>query len=261
MRFGSSQLKIWKSIVRSFFIQGSWHYQGMLNLGFLFALVPFLRDTKDTPVQKETLNRHRGYFNTHPFMASYIIGAIAKMEEDILFQHKGTDATIIQLKNILSRTLGAVGDRLFWKFLRPFSMIIGMVIIFYLKPFFPYNIIIGITTSFLIFNSYHFWHQIHGMFLGYKFGAILPLHLNIRQIEQPISWIQVSGLAGLGLLCWAEGLESYTLGMPGVVAFVLAVFNGWWFQDTKLISPSLSFIFPILIGFTGGIVWLLLERL
>ncbi len=259
MPYSIHKWSILRAVFRSFFIQGSWHYKGMLNLGFLFALVPFLRVTRSTPLPQEIINRHSGYFNTHPYMSSFIIGAIARMEEDMIFRHKGAEASILQLKNILSRALGAVGDRLFWKFLRPFSASIGLIIILLFKNFQPYNVIAGIILFFLIFNVPHLWYRVTGMFQGYKYGAILPLHLNVRKIEKPVQIIQSIGLFILGMLLWTEGYISFEEGTGSLAAFLAGSGLSWALQATKSLPSNLSLFLPIILGFALGTIILVFS--
>ena len=261
MPYSTQKWNIIRAIFRSFFIQGSWHYKGMLNLGFLFAIAPFLKVTRRTPLPLETINRHSGYFNTHPYMASFIIGAIARMEEDMIFRQKGAEASILQLKNILSRALGAVGDRLFWKYMRPFAASIGLIVILLFKNFSPYNVIAGLALFFLIFNIPHFWYRATGIFTGYKYGAILPLHLNVRKMERPIQTIQFAGLFIIGMLLWTESRISFEEGAAPLSAFIIGSGLSWALQASKSLPSSLSLFLPIICGSVFGAVILIIIML
>ena len=65
-------------MLRSQFLQGSWNYERMQNGGWAFALIPALK--KLYPNKEDAtkaLKRHLEFFNTHPYIAAPILGAIA----------------------------------------------------------------------------------------------------------------------------------------------------------------------------------------
>lgn len=66
--------------LRSFFNQALINYRGMTHLGILWALLPVLR--RQETRRRERMVRAFGFFNSHPYLAGYIIGASARMEED-----------------------------------------------------------------------------------------------------------------------------------------------------------------------------------
>ena len=75
---------------RSFLIQASWNYRGMLNLGFLFTIRPGLSRLFDREEDRlAAAVRHAGFFNTHPYMASYAIGATLAAEEELIERGDG----------------------------------------------------------------------------------------------------------------------------------------------------------------------------
>ncbi len=53
------------------------------------------------------LKRHLGFFNAHPFFASYALGAISRLEED----NPGNHELVDRFKNALIGPLGAIGDQ------------------------------------------------------------------------------------------------------------------------------------------------------
>ncbi len=76
----SDRIKVWW---RSTFLQGSWNYERMQNGGWAYSLIPALR--KLYPEKKDlslALKRHLEFFNTHPYLASPIIGVTLALEED-----------------------------------------------------------------------------------------------------------------------------------------------------------------------------------
>lgn len=65
------------------FLQGSWNYERMQNGGYAYSMIPALRklypDKKDLSA---ALQRHLVFFNTHPYLASPVLGVTLALEED-----------------------------------------------------------------------------------------------------------------------------------------------------------------------------------
>ena len=67
------KLKI-KIFLRSLFIQSGWNFERFQNIGLCFALMPlFKKIWPDSLKFKTALVRHFGIFNTHPYLAGFII--------------------------------------------------------------------------------------------------------------------------------------------------------------------------------------------
>jgi len=122
------RLDLLRIFLRSFLIQASWNYQGMLNLGFLFAIMPGLdRLYDDRKDRVKAAIRHAGFFNTHPYMASYALGATLAAEEEAI--GKGDEKAfqeVIRLKRSLCGPLGSLGDHIVWGRWRPMCAVIGV---------------------------------------------------------------------------------------------------------------------------------------
>ena len=73
----------WDVMWHSQFLQGSWNYERMQNGGWAYSMIPALR--KLYPKKEDmaaALQRHLVFFNTHPYLASPIIGVTLALEED-----------------------------------------------------------------------------------------------------------------------------------------------------------------------------------
>lgn len=97
----------------------------MQSLGFAYALGPVLK--KLYSEQEEYASRlkyHMEYFNTQPYLASFVLGAIARLEQD---RASGcdTNANIQCVKTTLMAPLGALGDSFFWGALKPLSAVVA----------------------------------------------------------------------------------------------------------------------------------------
>jgi mannose PTS system EIID component len=105
---------------RSLHLQGSWSFKSMQSLGFFLALAPFLaRRAKDPGA---ALRREMAFFNTHPLMASYILGVAARLEEE------GEGEKAMEARAALAGPLGAIGDGFFWATLRPLAILLGATV-------------------------------------------------------------------------------------------------------------------------------------
>ncbi len=111
---------------RLFSIQGSWNYDRMQGIGAAFVIEPLLRSLDDSPGDRyhDALKRAAGFFNAHPYLAGFAIGAVARAE------HDGAPAADIErFKLALSGPLGSVGDRLVWAGALPVASGIGLALV------------------------------------------------------------------------------------------------------------------------------------
>jgi mannose PTS system EIID component len=98
--------------VRCLAIQGSWNYEILIGNGVGFCVEPALRllpGGRNGPAYRQALARQSTYFNAHPYLASFAVGALARAELD------GTPPQRIErFRTALCGPLGSVGDRLVW---------------------------------------------------------------------------------------------------------------------------------------------------
>lgn len=114
---------------RSFLIQASWSFERMQSLGFAYAMEPVLR--KLYPDQEEYRSRvavHLEYFNTQPYLASFILGAAAKLEEERA-SGRNRQADVSGMKGALMAPLGALGDSFFWGALKPLATVLAVAVL------------------------------------------------------------------------------------------------------------------------------------
>ena len=104
-----------KVMLRSQFLQGSWNYERMQNGGWAFSLIPALKKLYPNPEDsKAALKRHLEFFNTHPYIASPILGVTLALEEDRANGAPIDDATIQGVKVGMMGPLAGIGDPVFW---------------------------------------------------------------------------------------------------------------------------------------------------
>jgi PTS system mannose-specific IID component len=115
--------------LRSFLIQASWSFDRMQSLGFAYAIQPALRRLYPDPKEyRSRLELHMEYFNTQPYLAAFILGATARMEQDRA-SGMDRDADISGMKCALMAPLGALGDSFFWGALTPLAAVIAVALL------------------------------------------------------------------------------------------------------------------------------------
>lgn len=109
-----------RAFLRGLFLQAGWNRRGMQNLGFAYAILPALGDLyPEEAARRAALERHLGFFNCHPYMASAILGGAIHHEERVARGDEPPAAPQIY-KQTLQGPLAALGDGFFWTALRPF---------------------------------------------------------------------------------------------------------------------------------------------
>ena len=117
--------------LRSFFIQAGWNYERSQNVGFAFALLPALRKAYGATGRfSSALLRNLEFFNTQPYMAGFILGNVAKMEEQLAAGPENAEAikTAAGVKQALASSFAAIGDRIFWGRLKPMTTQVCLIV-------------------------------------------------------------------------------------------------------------------------------------
>lgn len=119
----SDRKKIW---FRSQFLQASWNYERMQNLGWAYTMVPAIKKlyTKKED-QQAALKRHMEFFNTHPYVAAPIVGVTLALEEERANGGQVDDAAIQGVKIGMMGPLAGIGDPVFWFTVRPILGALG----------------------------------------------------------------------------------------------------------------------------------------
>ncbi|EUJ31239.1 PTS system mannose family transporter subunit IID [Listeria floridensis FSL S10-1187] len=111
---------------RSTFIQGSWNYERMQNGGWAFSMIPAIKKLyKSKEERSDALKRHLEFFNTHPYIASPILGVTLALEEERANGAPVDDVAIQGVKVGMMGPLAGVGDPVFWFTVRPMLGALG----------------------------------------------------------------------------------------------------------------------------------------
>lgn len=203
---------------RSLFLQATWNRRGMQNLGFAYAIEPALRALYPDPARREeSLRRHLGFFNCHPYMAAAILGGAIHHEERVAAGLEPPEAPQ-NYKQTLQGPLAAIGDGFFWTALRPFFGALGAVGALALG-------LPAIWAVVLLYNTIHLSLRIALFRAGYVRGdALVPL---LARLSLPVVADRLRA-AGAALAGVAAGMIVFrgtmALGaVAGVVAALVAV--------------------------------------
>ncbi|HBV56617.1 MAG TPA: PTS mannose family transporter subunit IID, partial [Weissella confusa] len=105
---------------RSFFLQGSWNYERIQNVGWAFAMIPAIKKLYSSKEDRAAaLKRYLEFFNTHPYVASPILGVEMALEEQRANGADIDDETIQGVKVGMMGPLAGVGDPIWWGTVRP----------------------------------------------------------------------------------------------------------------------------------------------
>jgi PTS system mannose-specific IID component len=198
--------KVWW---RSQFLQGSWNYERMQNLGWAYALIPAIKKlyTKKED-QVAALERHLEFFNTHPYVAAPIIGVTLALEEEKANGTEIDDAAIQGVKIGMMGPLAGIGDPVFWFTVRPILGALGASlassgnIVGPLIFFFGWNII---RMAFL-------WYTQE---FGYKAGSEITKDLSGGILKDITKGASILGMFILAVLVQRWVSINFTIDLPG----------------------------------------------
>ncbi len=105
---------------RSQFLQASWNFERMQNVGWAYSMIPALKKLYTSKEDRaEALKRHLEFFNTHPYLAAPVLGVTLTLEEEKAAGEEIDNAAIQGVKIGMMGPLAGVGDPIFWGTLRP----------------------------------------------------------------------------------------------------------------------------------------------
>ncbi|PLX77385.1 MAG: hypothetical protein C0614_09570, partial [Desulfuromonas sp.] len=150
---------LFRVFVRSLFIQTSWNFERLQNLGLFYMLLPGLRDIYGVSPPPDVCERHTSYFNTHPYMASLVAGCCLRMEEKVANREQLL-VDVQTFKNMVIAPFAAMGDALFWGAIRPLAAVVAL--------FFASQGSLWAPVVFLVlYNVPHLIFRGGGLALGY----------------------------------------------------------------------------------------------
>jgi mannose PTS system EIID component len=200
---------------RSFLVQGSWNYESLVGTGFAFVLLPALRHLfRAEPARlREAVRRHSELFNSHPYLGTLAVGAVARLEAD------GVEPEVIErFKTAVRGSLGSIGDQLVWLAWRPASALLAIALLVVGAPWW-----LAVLAFLLVYNALHFWLRVWGLRLGLREGlavgtAVRDAALGRWSNRAADAGAFLAGVAAVGIIVragptpWSAGLAVAGIG-------------------------------------------------
>lgn len=187
---------------RSLFLQASFNYERMQAGGWLYAILPGLKKIHKNEEDLSTSMLHNlEFFNTHPFLVTFVMGIVLSME-----QNKLDVPTIRAVRVAAMGPLGGIGDALFWFTLVP--IVAGISSNMALQ-----GSIAGPILFLVIFNAFQFLIRFWLMKWSYKMGvnAIDIFTANAKEFTRAAS---ILGVIVVGALTAVYGETETALEVP-----------------------------------------------
>ena len=176
------------------FLQGSWNYERMQNGGYAYSMIPALR--KLYPNKKDlsaALQRHLVFFNTHPYLASPVLGVTLALEEDKANGAEVTDDAIQGVKVGMMGPLAGVGDPVFWYTVRPIVGALGASMAIA-------GNVMGPILFFVIWNIIRIAFLWYTQEFGYKAGSAITSDMSGGMLQKVTRGASMMGMFVLGAL-------------------------------------------------------------
>ncbi|HGK5776671.1 TPA: PTS system mannose/fructose/sorbose family transporter subunit IID [Streptococcus agalactiae] len=201
----SDRQKVWW---RSQFLQGSWNYERMQNMGWAYALIPALKKLYTTKEDRAAaLERHMEFFNTHPYVAAPIIGVTLALEEEKASGTPVEDKAIQGVKIGMMGPLAGIGDPVFWFTVRPILGALGASLA-------SAGNILGPIIFFVGWNLLRMSFLWYTQELGYKSGKEITKDMSGGILQDITKGASILGMFILAVLVKRWVAINFTVDLP-----------------------------------------------
>ena len=200
--------KVWW---RSQFLQGSWNYERMQNLGWAYSLIPAIKKLyTNKEDQAAALKRHLEFFNTHPYVAAPIMGVTLALEEEKANGTEIEDAAIQGVKIGMMGPLAGIGDPVFWFTVRPILGALGASLA-------QAGNIAGPLIFFVGWNLIRMAFLWYTQELGYKAGSEITKDMSGGILKDITKGASILGMFILAVLVERWVSINFIVNLPGKV--------------------------------------------
>ncbi len=184
-----------QALGRSLLLQAAWNFERLQNIGFAYCMEPALRELYPDPRERAAaLRRHLELFNTHPYMAGYILGAALRAEEEVAAGRLG-GGQASALKQGLAPALAAVGDSFFWATLRPAAAVLAVAWL-WMAPS-PWDLAAPLVFL-AAYNLPGLWMRLHSLQAGYEKGDSVAVHVAGLRLPAVTEGLRLAALVAVG---------------------------------------------------------------
>ena len=179
---------------RSTFLQGSWNYERMQNGGWVYSMIPAIKKLYSTKEDRSAaLKRHLEFFNTHPYLASPVLGVTLALVEERANGAAVDDVAIQGVKVGMMGPLAGVGDPVFWFTVRPMLGALGASLALS-------GNIIGPILFFLLWNIIRWGFMWYTQEFGYRTGSKITDNLSGGLLQKITKGASILGMFVLAAL-------------------------------------------------------------
>ena len=152
---------------RTNFVRLFYNYKCLFGQGICYCIRPaLLKGHQSEPMacQTEIINKHSTFFNCNEYLAGLAAGILLKQEED-------DPSRTAKIRQVITSTLGAVGDRFFYQLIIPLLLLISANLLYWFY-FQPRTLLIWLLVLLIIgFNLLTGTFRTAGVFIGYRQGV------------------------------------------------------------------------------------------
>ncbi|MCG9666237.1 Mannose permease IID component [Vibrio mediterranei] len=173
---------------RSLLLQASFNYERMQASGWLYGLLPALKKIHTNKADlSKAMQGHMGFFNTHPFLVTFVMGIVLAMERS-----KQNINSIQSTKIAVGAPMGGIGDAMFWLTLLPICGGIGADLALQ-------GSIMGAVFFIVLFNAVHFGLRFGLAHYAYRMGvaAIPVIKANTKKVGHAASMVGMTVIGAL----------------------------------------------------------------
>lgn len=193
---------------RSTFIQGSWNYERMQNGGWAFSMIPAIKKLYKTKEERSAaLKRHLEFFNTHPYIASPILGVTLALEEERANGAPVDDVAIQGVKVGMMGPLAGVGDPVFWFTVRPILGALGASLAMT-------GNIVGPLLFFIGWNAIRMAFLWYTQEFGYKAGSEITKDMSGGILQDITKGASILGMFILAVLVQRWVSITFSVNLP-----------------------------------------------
>ncbi|GAA5105085.1 PTS system mannose/fructose/sorbose family transporter subunit IID [Orbus sasakiae] len=179
---------------RSTFLQGSWNYERMQNGGWVYSMIPAIKKLYQTKEDRSAaLKRHLEFFNTHPYLASPVLGVTLALEEERANGAPVDDVAIQGVKVGMMGPLAGVGDPVFWFTVRPMLGALGASLAMS-------GNIMGPILFFVLWNIIRWGFMWYTQEFGYRTGSKITDNLSGGLLQKITKGASILGMFVLAAL-------------------------------------------------------------
>ena len=224
----SDRRKVWWRLT---FLQGSWNYERMQNLGWAYACMPAIKKLYTTKEDRAAaLERHLEFFNTHPYVAAPIMGVTMALEEERANGAEIDDTAIQGVKIGMMGPLAGVGDPVFWYTVRPILGALGASLALA-------GNIMGPIIFFLGWNIIRMAFLWYTQEVGYRAGSNITKDLSGGIIQKITKGASILGMFILAVLVERWVSVAFTINLPSTTLSEGAYIN---FPKGDVTGPQLQ---------------------